>query len=101
MEKRVPQTCYLYFETEKYVGRKYRASVHVVQVLVLLAVEDVVVDDLETSKARARRGPPMNARSLQRIRGAVPTWPHKGKKKEAICIDVPFPGQQLRGAVSC
>ena len=52
------------------------ASVHVVQVLVLLAVEDVV-DDLETSKARARRGPPMNARSLQRIRGAVPTWPSR------------------------
>ena len=45
------------------------ASVHVVQVLVLLAVEDVVVDDLEASEARARRGPPMNARSLQRIRG--------------------------------
>ena len=40
------------------------ASVHVVQVLVLLAVEDVVVDDLEASEARARRGPPMNARSL-------------------------------------
>ena len=36
------------------VGGKCRASVHVVQVLVLLAVEDVVVDDLETSKARAR-----------------------------------------------
>ena len=35
------------------------ASVHVVQVLVLLAVEDVVVDDLEASEARARRGPPM------------------------------------------
>ena len=44
------------------------ASVHVVQVLVLLAVEDVVVNDLEASEARARRGPPMNARSLQRIR---------------------------------
>ena len=53
------------------------ASVHVVQVLVLLAVEDVVVDDLEASEARARRGPPMNARSLQRIRGAVPTWPSR------------------------
>ena len=53
------------------------ASVHVVQVLILLAVDDVVVDDLETSKARARRGPPMNARSLQRIRGAVPTWPSR------------------------
>ena len=38
------------------VGGKCRASVHVVQVLVLLAVEDVVVciDDLETSKTRAR-----------------------------------------------
>ena len=35
------------------------ASVHVVQVLVLLAVEDVVVDDLEASEVRARRGPPM------------------------------------------
>ena len=35
------------------------ASVHVVQVLVLLAVEDVVVDDLEASEARARRDPPM------------------------------------------
>ena len=43
------------------------ASVHVVQLLILLAVDDVVVDDLETSKARERRGPPMNARSLQRI----------------------------------
>ena len=53
------------------------ASVHVVQVLVLLAVEDVVVDDLEASEARARRDPPMNARSLQRIRGAVPTWPSR------------------------
>ena len=53
------------------------ASEHVVQVLVLLAVEDVVVDDLEASEARARRGPPMNARSLQRIRGAVPTWPSR------------------------
>ena len=53
------------------------ASVHVVQVLVLLAVEDVVVDDLEASEARARRGPPMNARSLQRIRRAVPTWPSR------------------------
>ena len=59
------------------VGGKCRASVHVVQVLVLLAVEDVVVNDLEASEARARRGPPMNARSLQRIRGAVPTWPSR------------------------
>ena len=32
---------------------------HVVQVLVPLAVEDVVVDGLEASEARARRGPPM------------------------------------------
>ena len=42
---------------------------HVVQVLAPLAVEDVVVDDLEASEARARRGPPTTVRSLQRIRG--------------------------------
>ena len=36
---------------------------HVVQVLAPLAEEDVVVDDLETSKARARRGPPTTVRS--------------------------------------
>ena len=61
------------------------ASVHVVQVLVLLAVEDVVVDDLEASEARARRGPPMNARSLQRIRGAVPTWP-RGRHAHGLLV---------------
>ena len=42
---------------------------HVVQVLAPLAVEEVVVDDLEASEARARRGPPTTVRSLQRIRG--------------------------------
>ena len=43
------------------VGGKCRASVHVVQVLVLLAVEDVVVDDLETSGEGTSR--PSNERT--------------------------------------
>ena len=47
---------------------------HVVQVLVLLAVEDVVVDDLETSNARARRGPPMTHGVFSEFAEAVPTW---------------------------
>ena len=46
---------------------------HVVQVLVLLAVEDVVVDDLETSKARARRGPPMTRGVFSEFAESAPT----------------------------
>ena len=61
------------------------ASVHVVQVLVLLAVEDVVVDDLEASEARARRGPPTTVRSLQRnreLRNRQPQTPKVNPKLE-------------------
>ena len=47
---------------------------HVVQVLVLLAVEDVVVDDRETSKARARRGPPMTRGVFSEFAESAPTW---------------------------
>ena len=53
-------------------------SVHVVQVLAPLAVEDVVVDDLEASEVRAVSTPSDDGtESSQRIRGAVPTRPSR------------------------